>query len=82
MAVDSETGKFIWYWATTVVLALGLFFPILRFIWVKRVRRLEGELKRVSTDEERGNVKKKSRLIAGLIAVAFAYIFNTILFGP
>jgi hypothetical protein len=82
MSVDTETGRFLWYWGTTALLAIALYFPVLRFITVKRIRRLESELKRESTAEERGAARKKSRLIAVLIAVGFAYMFNTALFGP
>lgn len=82
MQIDSETSTFIWYWGTTAVLAIALYFPVLRLVLVKRVRRLEKELKRKSTGEERQATKKKSRLIAALIAVSFAYIFNTAMFGP
>lgn len=82
MSNDPEMGKFIWYWGTTVVLAIALYFPVSRFVWVKRVRRLEKGLGRESTEEERYAVKYKTRLIAALIAVSFAYLFNTMMFGP
>ena len=82
MSIDVESGRFLWYWGTTALLAAALYFPVLRFIVVKRVRRLEREQKRESTAEEREATRKKSRLIAVLIAVAFAYMFNTALFGP
>ena len=82
MSIDSETGRFFWYWGTTALLAVALYFPVLRLVLVKRIRRLEKELKRESTAEERQATRTKSRLIASLIAVSFAYIFNTVVFGP
>ena len=82
MPIDSESGNFIWYWGTTALLAFALYFPVLRIVLVRRIRRLEKELKRESTGEERKVMKKKSRLISALITISFAYVFNTAMFGP
>jgi dolichol kinase len=82
MSIDPEMGKFIWHWGSTAVLAIALYFPVFRFVWVKRIRRLEKELARASTEEERHTTKGRTRLIAALISVCFAYLFNTAMFGP
>ena len=72
----------IWFWATTGVLATLLFFPVRKLIWVSRVRRLERKNKRPSTPEEKEQLRNRSRIIAGIIAITFSFLFNSTFFSP
>ena len=74
--MSEETGQFVWFWGTTALLAVALYYPVGKFIWVKRVRRLEKELKRDVTNEERDALKRRTRIISSLIVIVFAYLFN------
>ena len=75
-AVTDDSTQFIWYWATTAILAFALYFPTNRLIWVMRVRRLQKSLGRDATEEEREEVKRKTRLVAAILVIGFAYLFN------
>jgi hypothetical protein len=74
--VDTPVAQLAWYWGTTVVLALLLFFPVSRLIWVGRVRRLERKLGRQATPEEREPLRRSSRIVAAVIAITFAFLYN------
>ena len=80
--MQNQTSSFIWFWGTTAVLAVALFFPVSRMIWVWRVRRAEKKLERSITDEEREELRGKTRLIAAIIVICFAYFFNRTLLSP
>ncbi len=74
--MSEESGQFIWFWGTTALLAVALYFPVGRFIWVKLVRRLEKKLERDATSEERQAARRRTRFISGLIVIVFAFLFN------
>ena len=74
--MTDASQQFVWFWATTAILAFALYFPANRLIWVMRVRRLEKSLARGATEEERDEVKRKTRLIAAVLVIGFAYLFN------
>jgi hypothetical protein len=66
---------------STVVLALLLFFPISKLIWVLSVRRLQRKLQReLSADELQGQLVR-ARFIAIFCSLIFSYLFNIWLIG-
>ncbi len=71
-----ETSLQLWYWGSSLALALLLFFPVEKMLWVMRVRSAERRLKRVTTPEERGEERRKARSIAGIIVISFSFLFN------
>ena len=74
--------QLIWYWGTTVLLAVLLFFPITKLIWVRQVRRLERKLGRAATEEERQGQLRSARMMGAFIAVTFAFLYNRTLVPP
>ncbi len=48
-------------------------------IWVLRVRRMERKLGRQATEQERAEIRRRTRVIAAFIVIAFAYFFNQVL---
>ena len=66
----------LWYWISSLVLAALLYLPAGRLIWVIRVRRMDRKLKRSSTEEERKLERRKANVIAGVIVLTFAFLFN------
>ena len=74
--------QFLWYWGTTLLLAVLLFFPVSKLIWVMGVRRLERRLGRPCTEEERTGRLRTARMLAALIAVTFAFLYNQTLVSP
>ena len=73
-------GQMIWYWGSSLFLAFLLFFPVSKWLWVSRVRALERQLQRTSTDEERMKQKRTANIIAAVIVVTFSFLFNRIMF--
>ena len=80
--MSTPMGTLLWYWGSTVLLAVLLFFPVSKLIWVVRVRRLERRLGRQSTEEEREAQRRTARILGALIAVTFAFLYNRTLVLP
>lgn len=79
--MDAPTGALVWYWGTTVLLAVLLFFPVRNLIWVWRVRGMERRLGRPGSAEERAAERRRAGLLGGVIAITFAFLFNRVLTG-
>ena len=69
----------IWYGATSVLLGVILFFPIRKVILALNVNRLQSKKKRPITDEELAVLKKKVTVIAAIICMTFAFLYNKII---
>jgi len=80
--MDAPTLNSIWYWVSSMVLSAALFVPVSRLLWVWRVRALQRRLGRQASDSERGTEKRMARLLGGIIAISFAFLFNKVLTGP
>lgn len=80
--MDTPAGVLIWYWASSITLALLLFSPVSKFIWVIRMRRFLAREKREAKQDETEALRKKSRFIAGLISLVFAFLFTRVLLTP
>lgn len=65
-----------YYLVTTLVLALVLFFPVSRLIWVLSVRRLERRGGRALEKAERQGQLRRARFLAAFLVLAFAALFN------
>jgi cobalamin synthase len=64
-----------------IVLALLLFFPVSKLVWVLSVRRLQRKLQRELSEEEIKGQKVRARFIAVLIVLVFSSLFNLSLIG-
>lgn len=80
--MSSPMGLLLWYWGTTLLLAVLLYFPTSKLIWVMRVRRMERKLARKTTEDERNQQLRTARMLAALIAVTFAFLYNRTLNLP
>jgi hypothetical protein len=70
-----------WYWISSIFLAIILFKPVKKLIFVKRVRKAERKLKRDLTEEERDDLEKRTKPIAALLVLTFSLLFNSVLMG-
>nr|VFJ63843.1 MAG: hypothetical protein BECKFM1743A_GA0114220_103421 [Candidatus Kentron sp. FM]VFJ64440.1 MAG: hypothetical protein BECKFM1743C_GA0114222_103691 [Candidatus Kentron sp. FM]VFK14927.1 MAG: hypothetical protein BECKFM1743B_GA0114221_103462 [Candidatus Kentron sp. FM] len=61
---------------SVIVLALLLFFPVSRLMWVLSVRRLERHLGRALTDRQRDGQLSRARFLAVLVVLIFSFLFN------
>lgn len=65
------TERYLLLWA--VALALALFFPVRRLIWVLMVRRA---MRKTQLDEaEQLRLKKRAGVTAALLVFVFAYLY-------
>ena len=64
------------YWLWVAALALALFLPVSKLVWVLSVRRLERKLGQPLSDPERAGQLNRARLLAILVCVAFSALFN------
>ncbi|MEN8264553.1 MAG: hypothetical protein ABFR82_13940 [Nitrospirota bacterium] len=69
----------VWYWISSIFLAVLIFRPTKKFIFVQRVRKAERKLKRDLTEEERKNLEKRTIPMTVFIVVTFAFLFNGII---
>lgn len=69
----------VWYWISSIFLAIVLFRPVKKFIFVQRVKKAERKLKRDLTEEERKDLEKRTIPMTAFIVVTFALLFNGII---
>ncbi len=67
--------------ASVIVLAVLLFFPASKLVWVLSVRRLQRKLKRELSQQEIDGQLNRARFIAVLLSLAFSFLFNANLVG-
>ena len=75
------TNIFVWYWVSSIFLAVILFRPAKKFILVQRIRKAERKGKRKLSEDEISGLEKKSIPMTVFIVLSFALIFNRILMG-
>ena len=70
-----------YFYFSVLILAILLFLPVSKMIWVISVRRLQRKSGRLLTTEEIEAQKTRSRFIALLLVFPFAWFFNYGLLG-
>ncbi len=70
-----------YFYFSFLVLALALFFPDSKMIWVLSVRRLQRKTGRELTREEIEGQKRRARFIAVPVVSVFSWLFNVQLLG-
>jgi hypothetical protein len=71
----------VYYAVTTAILAALLFVPTAKLIWVLSVRRLERRTRQPLSEAERRGQLRRARVIAAVVTVVFAALFNWQLLG-
>ena len=71
----------LYFLVSIFVLALLLFFPITKLIWVISVRRLQRKLKRELNESELAGQMTRARFISIFVSLLFSYLFNLNLIG-
>ena len=72
----------MWYFLISViVLAILLFFPLSKLIWVLSVRRLQRKLNRELNATELAGQMTRARFIGIFMSLLFSYLFNLNLIG-
>jgi len=70
-----------YFYFSVLILAILLFFPASKIIWVMSVRRLQRKTGRVLSNEEIEGQKTRSRFIALLLVFPFSWFFTYSLLG-
>jgi hypothetical protein len=71
------TGSQLYLLISVLLLALLLFFPVSKIIWMMSCRRLHRKLNRELTGDEMQGQKQRARIIATLLVLVFSYFFNS-----
>ena len=71
----------VYFVLSVLVLAIALFFPISKLIWVLSVRRLQRKLNTELSDADTHGQLARARFLAVLVALAFSFLFNVNLLG-
>jgi len=71
-----------YFYFSVALLALLLFIPASRLIWVLSVRRMQRRLARELSAVEIEGQKSRARLIALVLVILFSWLFNLQLLGP
>ena len=69
----------VWRWISSIFLAVFLFNPAKKLIFVQRVRKAERKLKRELTEEERKDLDKRTIPAAAFIVIIFSFLFNSMI---
>ncbi|MCB1868315.1 MAG: hypothetical protein KDI43_07235 [Gammaproteobacteria bacterium] len=69
------------FYIAVFVLALLLFFPVTKVIWVLSVRRTERRLGKKLSGEEANGQLARARFIALLLVSVFSWLFNLQLYS-
>jgi hypothetical protein len=64
------------FYLSVAVLAVLLFFPVSKMIWVLSVRRAQKKLGRELNQEEINGQRARARFIAVLLVIPFSWVFN------
>ncbi|MCP3672623.1 MAG: hypothetical protein GY814_19805 [Gammaproteobacteria bacterium] len=71
----------IYFYLSVSVLALMLFFPVNKLIWVMSIRRLQKKQGDELSTQEMDGQKSRARFITILLVVIFSWFFNLQLLG-
>ncbi len=71
----------LYFLVSILVLALLLFFPMSKLIWVLSVRRLQRKTGRELTHEEIQGQMNRARFVAVFVSLIFSLLFNIRLLG-
>jgi hypothetical protein len=69
------------YWLWVAALALALFLPVSKLVWVLSVRRMERRLGRALSEQDRLGQRNRARLVAIVVCIAFSALFNYQMLG-
>jgi hypothetical protein len=75
--VELFSAQYAYLWM--IVLALLLYLPVRRLIWILYIRRAERD--GVTDAAARGNLKRRAGITAALLCFVFSFFYVSYLFG-
>jgi len=61
---------------SVLILAVLLYIPVSKIVWVLSVRRMERKVDRPLTESEMRNQLIRARVVGTILVLVFAYLFN------
>lgn len=71
----------LFFLVSVIVLAVLLFIPVSKLIWVISVRRLQRKLNRELNETELAGQMTRARFISIFVSLIFSYLFNLKMIG-
>ncbi len=68
-----------YYGITSVIFGLLLFFPMRKFIFALSLNKLQRKENRAATIDEREKIRGRSTILAVIISLTFAFIYNKVI---
>jgi len=68
----------LWYPVTSAVFGVALYFPLRKFMFALNTNRAVRKKGGALTDVEMEALRKKNNILAAIIAVTFAFVYNKI----
>lgn len=75
------TTQMVYFTVSVLILAVLLFFPVSKLIWVFSVRRLERRTGQSLSEAQIEGQASRARFLAVLISGVFSFLFNLQLLG-
>ncbi len=72
-------GLIIWYGLSSFIFGLLLFIPTRKLILAMSINRIQRRTQKELTAEELAKLKKKVTIIAAVVSLTFAFIYNRVL---
>ena len=65
-----------YYLISVIILALLLYYPVNKMIFVLSVRRLERRISKQLNEDQKNGQLKRSRFISIILILCFSFLFN------
>ncbi len=75
----SGHGLIIWYGLSSFIFGLLLFIPTRKLILAMSINRIQRRTQKELTAEELTKLKKKVTIIAAVVSLSFAFLYNRVL---
>jgi hydrogenase-4 membrane subunit HyfE len=74
-----EKWVVVWYGASSFLLGALLYLPLRKFMLAISINRHQRKTKKTITEEHLLNLKKKIYLIAAIVSMTFAFVYNRVI---
>ncbi len=71
----------VYFVGWVLLLAVLLFFPVSKLIWVLSVRKLQRKIQRELSEQETEAQLRRARILTVFIVVIFSFLFNAHVIG-
>ena len=69
----------LWYPVTSAIFGIALYFPLRKFMLTLNANRAVRKKGRALTEEEVAALVKNNNIVAAIVALTFAFIYNKVI---